>query len=254
MNKNTRKFFIGLFVVFFIIFFLFLYNYCTGKELNFAILFVVPLFFYLMIALITKINTAVGTNNNQEILKWLSLIIFGIGSLITLFNGYNDLDVVPLCVFVSILFNWNNKEGESNMNEKKQANSPLIIYYLIPFVILLFVYVIVAMLFYRYTNIEENKLKLIFLYGGFLVLEYWGVYLFYRYFLRKNKAAKILKIIFLFAFSFGIYTFAKSITQYSTTSLLLVDLSAVVSETAIDLLFSNHKITEKMETEECKDD
>ena len=68
------------------------------------------------------------------------------------------------------------------------------------------------------------------------------------------KKRFLLLLLLLLLISFGIYTFAKSITQYSTTSLLLVDLSAVVSVTAIDLLFSNHKITEKMETEECKDD
>ena len=250
-----KRFLGGFIIVLSIILIYFLIAYYCGDSINFIDLFLFPIIIYFMITLCAKINGKLFSEKYSFILKVVSICFFGICTLLEIFKDTNISNAFTLIVLVAIIFNWTEKKGSKNekmdCSAKRENN---FFYYLIPFVVLLFVYVIVAMLFYRYTNIEENKLKLIFLYGGILVLEYWGVYLFYRYFLRKNKAAKIFKIIFLFAFSFGIYTFAKSITQYSTTSLLLVDLSAVVSVTAIDLLFSNHKITEKMETEECKDD
>lgn len=242
MKKSNKRFLIGLSIVVLLYFIFFLVYFFNQEKINFIEFVVLPLFCYLGSFLAFKINIALGSHKFLVFSKWLCLIVFGLFPISNLFDGLTINDLDPFVVFISVLCNWNiEPEKQKLIKEDNQEKENQIQYYLIHFLFLNVIYIVSAMIYYRQTGDQSDRWIMILVCAICLPVSFWGLYLFYRFILKRNKATTVYKIFMIFICGYLIYTFSSTKQRFIDHLLIIIDIVSLISITVQDLVL-NRKI------------
>lgn len=131
------------------------------------------------------------------------------------------------------------KEQTNNIREEKRTstNRPYVINYIATFVF----YVISAVLYYVF---EENKDGVLMMSAIFAIcqsLEFWLIFLVYKYLLKNTKLMRLYKIIMVILLLLAFFNFAGSV-KYSPHYFLIM----AIIVTVISLTIQNLIITKKV--------
>ena len=232
-----KRLFLGLGITSAIILVYFLIYFFNYKTIDFVDFIVIPFLIYFGTFASLKFYTAIFSKKVYEIQKYIAVVLLSFWTIFTIFANSNIENAFPLIIIISILFNWNATEQNKNENTKNKipSNKNTKIYYLIHFIVIFVFYICISMIFYRRTT-DDNAMLSIFIFGVALAIEYWLIYLFYKYILKNNKPVKIFKITFLLITAYMIYFFRDSILNYTIWTLISISLLGVISLTIHSLI------------------
>jgi len=244
MRKETKKFIVGLTVLSIIVFSVFLYNYIVYNEIELFSFFVLPFLFYLIGLLAFKFTKTIYNKKIVYITKYFGIIAFLIFAFLKFLEepGKMGLSIYFLSIVISYCCNWNiEPEKQKLIKEDNQEKENQIQYYLINFLFLIVIYIVSAMIYYRQTGDQSDRWIMILVCAICLPVSFWGLYLFYRFILKRNKATTVYKIFMIFICGYLIYTFSSTKQRFIDHLLIIIDIVSLISITVQDLVL-NRKI------------
>jgi hypothetical protein len=206
--------------------------------------FLIPFIVFFALNLVILFMEAVFNPTLVKINKVLSLIMI---TIVFLTRGYTDK--FEFFLYFSILIPFVlcqiplEKEEERIRREFFGTTPPkeIIKSYVILFLILILVYSIAAMFYWDLTPAKNETGKMILICAIILPVIFWGMYLLYRFVIKRTKITTVVKKIIILFCGIMIYFLCSSKEKFIEHLPIIIDLASYITLTIHDLYLEKQK-------------